>query len=134
MFLAQAHMALEEPREALEAAESAVNATAFLSQKDTPERANAYSLRASVLDRLGEVERAEQDYARASSDYLAALGSQHFLYLTNESLRGLALPIPLTFQSLSSWRSPDADLVFWVTALLAPYRSIKCARDVPEGR
>jgi tetratricopeptide (TPR) repeat protein len=87
MFLAQAQMDLE----ALDAAECAVNATAFLSEENTRVRANAYSLRASVLDRLGEVERAEQDYARASSDYPAALGSPHFLYLTNESFRGVAL-------------------------------------------
>jgi tetratricopeptide (TPR) repeat protein len=91
MFLAQAHMALEEPDEALEAAESAVKATAFLPQEVGDERASAYSLRASVLDRLGDVDRAEHDYAQASSLYLAAVGSQHFLYLTNESLRGVAL-------------------------------------------
>ena len=91
MYLAQAHMALEEPREALEAAVASVKATEFLPREDHVTRANAYSLRASVFDRVGQVESAERDYARASADYAASLGSQHFLYLQNENLRGLTL-------------------------------------------
>ncbi len=91
MFLAQAHMALEETREALTAADASVAAAALLPAEDQMSRASAFSLRASVLDRLGESARAERDYAQASAGYAASVGTEHFFYLQNENLRGLAL-------------------------------------------
>lgn len=91
MFLAQAHMALEQTHEALAAADASVAAAAMLPAEDTMSRASAYSLRASVLDRLGESTRAEPDYAQASAGYLASVGAGHFFYLQNENLHGLAL-------------------------------------------
>jgi eukaryotic-like serine/threonine-protein kinase len=91
MYLAQTHMALDEPGEALSAAHASVAAADLLPPEDHLNRASAYSLRASVLDRVGESAQAERDYAQASADYLGSVGAEHFLYLQNENLRGLAL-------------------------------------------
>jgi serine/threonine-protein kinase len=92
LYLAQAHVALGEPALALAAADGAV-AAAMLRPEDTVTRASAHSLRASVLDRDGDFDRALDDYDAASSAYKRALGERHFLYLQNENLRAAALQV-----------------------------------------
>jgi tetratricopeptide (TPR) repeat protein len=90
MFLAQAYAGLDQTANALRAADAAVAAT-NLAQNNLVEMANAYSLRASVFDRVGEYQKSLPDYDRASADYRKALGVEHFLYLQNENLRGATL-------------------------------------------
>ncbi len=91
MFLAQTYMQLEQPNEALAAADATVRASEFLPAEDRMNRASAHSLRASILDHVGEAGRAELDYAEASAEYRVSVGTDHFLYLQNENLRALTL-------------------------------------------
>lgn len=91
MYLAQTYMQLEQTTDAIAAADATVRAAEFLPAEDRMNRASAYSLRASILDRVGEAEAAERDYAEASAQYRVSVGVDHFFYLQNENLRALAL-------------------------------------------
>ena len=91
MYLAQTYMQLEQTPDAIAAADATVRASEFLPAEDRMNRASAHSLRASILDRVGEAGRAERDYAEASAQYRVSVGAEHFLYLQNENLHGLAL-------------------------------------------
>lgn len=90
MFLAQAQMSLDEPAEALQAANAAVAAIRYM-PNDTVSRANTLSVRATIYDQVGDFTHSQSDYLLASADYRKALGNSHFLYLQNENLRGASL-------------------------------------------
>jgi eukaryotic-like serine/threonine-protein kinase len=90
MFLAQAYRALNKPEQALQSADAAVAAMKVVSD-DIVSQANVHSLRASVLESVGQFESALRDYEAASNDYRKVLGERHFLYLQNEGLRGVVL-------------------------------------------
>ena len=114
MFLATAHMALDEMPEADAAANSAVAAARKLTN-DASELAHTISLRASVEDQLGDFAGAERDYDEASKLYASTVGTKHFFYLQNENLRGQLL-------HLSGRREPGLSLIRSTTEEIARVR------------
>jgi len=90
MYLAQAHIALDEFAAAREAADRAVDAARHL-RSAAGDIGNAYSLRASVLERSGLFAAAVADYEEAGKHYRTSVGDEHFLTLQNDNLMGQAL-------------------------------------------
>jgi len=114
IYLAQAHLKLNEDVQAEQAAEQAVLATNN-SNLDLIDQASAYSLRASIRHRLGKLGLAAGDYEIASTLYRRSVGTDHFMYVQNEGLRGELL-------QLSGHRSEGLALVEETTAQLASLR------------
>ena len=90
MALAQVYRGLDDVPDALRVADEAVAVAAGhgVSPVDV---ANSHSLRAAIRDVAGDAKGALEDYNEAATGYAAGLGAEHFLTLSNDSLRGQAL-------------------------------------------
>ena len=92
MYLAQAHIVMDEMTEAISAANRAVAAALQVADKSAPlTLANAYSLRASIFERSGALASAIADYREAGGRYRDTVGADHFLTLQNDNLLGQTL-------------------------------------------